>query len=121
MRVLGYGEITLVVGWPSDDPVVAVKRLPPFSDARRLGAYADLLHRYLGILEDRGVAVVETELRSTSGPVKSTRCAVKTAPASRHSSKSSVARCARIEGTCDWAAGRWQWEALRRRNGQASP
>lgn len=73
LRVLGYGEITLVVGWPSDDPVVAVKRLPPFSDARRLGAYADLLHRYLGILEDRGVAVVETELRSTSGPGRSVR------------------------------------------------
>jgi Family of unknown function (DUF6206) len=67
LRVLGYGEITLVVGWPSDDPVVAVKRLPPFPDTRRLDAYADLLQRYVEILKERGVAVVETEICSHSG------------------------------------------------------
>lgn len=67
LRVLGYGEITLVLGWPSDDPVVAVKRLPPFPDTRRLDAYADLLQRYVEILKERGVAVVETEICSHSG------------------------------------------------------
>lgn len=73
LRVLGYGEITLVVGWPSDDPVVAVKRLPPFPDVGRLGAYADLLQRYLAILEERGVGVIETEIRSRSGSGRSVR------------------------------------------------
>jgi hypothetical protein len=29
LRVLGHGEITLVVGWPRERPELAVKRLPP--------------------------------------------------------------------------------------------
>jgi hypothetical protein len=33
LRLLGHGEITLVVGWPPGDPTVACKRLPPFSDS----------------------------------------------------------------------------------------
>ena len=73
LRVLGYGEITLVLGWPSDDPVVAVKRLPPFPDARRLDAYADLLERYIAVLKERGVGVVETEIVSHSGRDHSVR------------------------------------------------
>ena len=32
LRVLGYGEITLVLGWPTGQPRVAVKRLPGFRD-----------------------------------------------------------------------------------------
>lgn len=28
LRVLGYGEITLVLGWPPERPAFAVKRLP---------------------------------------------------------------------------------------------
>lgn len=73
LRVLGYGEITLVVGWPSDAPVVAVKRLPPFPDVPRLDAYVDLLQRYVAILEERGVGVIETEIRSLSRPGRSVR------------------------------------------------
>ena len=57
LRVLGYGELTLVIGWPTEEPVVAVKRLPPFPDADRLDAYARLLERYVEILRERGVTV----------------------------------------------------------------
>ena len=54
LRVLGYGELTLVIGWPTEAPVVAVKRLPPFTDADRLDAYAGLLERYVEILRSAG-------------------------------------------------------------------
>jgi hypothetical protein len=66
LRVLGYGEITLVVGWPSERPELAVKRLPPFRDRAQLDRYADLLERYLAALRGRGVRVVPTALRVAS-------------------------------------------------------
>jgi hypothetical protein len=73
LRVLGYGELTLVIGWPTEEPVVAVKRLPPFSNADRVDAYARLLKRYLETLRERGLAVAHTELRSHPGPRGSVR------------------------------------------------
>jgi hypothetical protein len=65
MRVLGYGEFTLVLGWPTARPEVAVKRLPAFRDADQLARYEETLQRYIGGLEGRGVAVMPTELRAT--------------------------------------------------------
>jgi hypothetical protein len=73
LHVLGYGEITLVLGWPSDEPVVAVKRLPPFRDRARFEAYAGVLDRYVAALRDRGVAVLDTDLRSRPAPDGSLR------------------------------------------------
>lgn len=67
LRVLGYGELTLVIGWPTEQPAVAVKRLPPFSNPDRLDAYARLLARYIEILRERGVWVAQTEIRSHPG------------------------------------------------------
>ncbi len=68
LRVLGYGELTLVIGWPSDEPALAVKRLPPFADSARLEAYAALLDRYVQTLRERGVRVAQTEIRSRAAP-----------------------------------------------------
>ncbi|MGZ4187374.1 MAG: DUF6206 family protein [Solirubrobacteraceae bacterium] len=73
LRVLGYGELTLVIGWPTEEPVIAVKRLPPFSDRRRLDAYASLMDRYVEILRERGISVAHTEVRSHPGPRGSMR------------------------------------------------
>ena len=73
LRVLGYGELTLVIGWPTEEPVAAVKRLPPFADADRLDAYAGLLDRYVEILRERGVSVAATELCSHPGPGRTMR------------------------------------------------
>lgn len=67
LRVLGYGEITLVIGWPADAPTAAVKRLPVFPDRRRFEAYADLLQRYTSELTARGVRVVDTAISSQAG------------------------------------------------------
>jgi Family of unknown function (DUF6206) len=67
LRVLGYGEITLVLGWPSAGPELAVKRLPPFAGGEQIDRYEDLLHRYVGALSGRGVPVIATELRRVAG------------------------------------------------------
>jgi len=67
LQVLGYGELTLVIGWPAEQPVLAVKRLPPFPNHERLDAYAGLLERYVEILRERGVWVAQTEIRSHPG------------------------------------------------------
>ena len=63
LHVLGYGEISLVLGWPSADPAVAVKRLPAFRDEAQIERYASVLRRYLDELERRGIRVVPTDLR----------------------------------------------------------
>ena len=65
LQVLGYGELTLVFGWPRERPEFAVKRLPPFRDVAQLERYGDLLDRYTAALRDRGVRLVPTELGAT--------------------------------------------------------
>jgi len=68
LRVLGYGELTLVIGWPTEQPVFAVKRLPPFPNPARFDAYARLLERYVEVLRERDVWVAQTEIRSRPAP-----------------------------------------------------
>lgn len=58
LRVLGHGEISLVIGWPSGDPVVACKRLPTFPSADAAERYAEVFRRYLARLAAGGVNVV---------------------------------------------------------------
>ncbi len=60
LAVLGYGEISLVLGWPTDAPQWACKRLPPFPSAAAADRFVDVLHRYLAVLDARMVRVVET-------------------------------------------------------------
>jgi hypothetical protein len=64
LKVLGFGELTLVLAWPPESPVVAVKRLPPFDDPGRLARYGRVLRAYIGALEERGVRVLPTELQA---------------------------------------------------------
>jgi hypothetical protein len=68
LRVLGFGEITLVLGWPPDRPRLAVKRLPVFHDSAGVEAYATLVEDYVAALRARGVAVVDTEVRRLAAP-----------------------------------------------------
>ena len=65
LRVLGHGEVTLVLGWPIDDPAVAAKRLPPFPDRDRAEAYGRLVEDYVEALGGRGVACVPSEFAIT--------------------------------------------------------
>jgi hypothetical protein len=63
LSVLGYGEISLVLGWPLDEPTWACKRLPPFPSAAAADAYATTLDDYLTQLTDRGVHVIDTDVQ----------------------------------------------------------
>lgn len=60
LSVLGYGEITLVLGWPADAPTAACKRLPVFKDPARAAAYGALVTEYVDRLRGRGLDVVPT-------------------------------------------------------------
>lgn len=66
LRVLGRGEISLVLGWPAEEPRWACKRLPPFPSNDRAVAYASTLRRYLDVLGHRGVVVLDTEVRQVA-------------------------------------------------------
>lgn len=62
LRVLGHGEISLVIGWPTDDPVVACKRLPVFPSTAAAERYENVFSRYIARLEHRGLHVVPSAL-----------------------------------------------------------
>lgn len=68
LRVLGHGEITLVLGWPPEDPQVACKRLPPFRDATAARRYLGVITDALAMLRAGGVDVVDTELHHLPAP-----------------------------------------------------
>jgi hypothetical protein len=63
LRVLGYGEISLVIGWPADEPTWACKRLPAFATTTAFDQYRALFERYLDVLRERGVDPVPSLLR----------------------------------------------------------
>lgn len=62
LSVLGFGEISLVLGWPADRPVAACKRLPPFTDEADAAAYGERFVEYLEVLTARGVEPVSSSL-----------------------------------------------------------
>jgi len=65
LHLLGNGEVTLVVGWPTDRPVVACKRLPVFADVEEARRHGDLVAEYVSTLAARGVRVVPSQWRTT--------------------------------------------------------
>ena len=67
LAVLGYGEISLVLGWPREDPALACKRLPPFPDRDRFHSFAEALADYLEALEAAGAGPLPSELRALDG------------------------------------------------------
>ncbi|MGZ4690761.1 MAG: DUF6206 family protein [Acidimicrobiia bacterium] len=67
LRVLGYGEITLVLGWPPEAPRVACKRLPMFPDVGRAAAYGETVTDYIEALRRRDVDMITSEWRTVTG------------------------------------------------------
>jgi hypothetical protein len=63
LPILGYGEISLVLGWPAAAPRFACKRMPPFPSRPRFEAYARTLDDYVAALASSGVEVVDTTMR----------------------------------------------------------
>lgn len=68
LAVLGYGEISLVLGWPRDAPQLACKRLPLFPNRAALQRYGEVVRRYIERLGDAGVKVVESALHDLARP-----------------------------------------------------
>lgn len=68
LRLLGHGEISLVLGWPPGEPRVACKRLPPFRDVAAFERYAVVVRRYIDELRAGGVRIVETQLHHLVRP-----------------------------------------------------
>jgi hypothetical protein len=66
LPVVGYGEISLAVAWPPQQPTVVAKSLPPFDDPGRYEAYVGLLDEYLAALVARDVAPLPTVVRAVS-------------------------------------------------------
>jgi hypothetical protein len=68
LRVIGHGEISIVLGWPAGDPTVVCKRLPPFPDRPAFEAYRNVVLRYIDALRDGGVRVIDTDVRDITRP-----------------------------------------------------
>jgi len=68
LDVLGYGEISLVLGWPPGRREFACKRLPPFPEADRFATYAETVHRYVEVLRAHDVDVVDTAVEYLDVP-----------------------------------------------------
>lgn len=63
LTVVGFGEISVALGWPPDSPRFACKRTPP-SAPHQLAQYEQLVGHYVDQLRSRGAAVVDTEVLS---------------------------------------------------------
>jgi hypothetical protein len=62
LSVLGYGEISSVIGLDDGAERFACKRLPPFDSLARYDAYAQVFDDYLAALRGAGVRLVDTAL-----------------------------------------------------------
>jgi hypothetical protein len=63
LSVLGFGEVSVALGWPIDEPKFVCKRMPPFR-AAEYEAYTELVTGYVDQLRTAGLSVVDTEVRS---------------------------------------------------------
>jgi hypothetical protein len=63
LNVVGFGEISVALGWPIDDPRFVCKRTPPFTP-NQFAAYHQLVTDYVERLQARGLAVADTTVMS---------------------------------------------------------
>jgi hypothetical protein len=70
LEVLGYGEISPVLGLRLDGSALACKRLPPFSGESALEAYRSCFEAQLEAFETGGIPVLPTVLRRVARPGK---------------------------------------------------
>ena len=68
LPTLGYGEISLVLGWPQAAPRYACKRMPAFPSQAAFESYARTLGDYVAALGAAGMDVVPTEMRGVDQP-----------------------------------------------------
>jgi hypothetical protein len=63
LPVLGYGEISLVLGWPAAEPRFACKRMPAFGSRPAFESYRRAIDDYVVALGAAGIEVAATEMR----------------------------------------------------------
>jgi hypothetical protein len=66
VRLLGHGEISIVLAWPADAPEHALKRVPPFRSEAAATQYIGVCEEYLAVLERAGVPILPTTLHHTT-------------------------------------------------------
>ena len=64
LRLLGHGEISIVLAWPHAQPLAAIKRVPPFRNAGEAQRYTEVCEQFFGVLHDAGVATWPTTLHT---------------------------------------------------------
>lgn len=60
LPVIGFGEISTVIAWPPDRPLIAAKRLPIFQGLEEVTIYRAAVEDYVRRLAARGVRTVDT-------------------------------------------------------------
>jgi hypothetical protein len=68
LRLLGHGEISIVLAWPQAAPRVALKRVPPFRNAVEATRYVAACNGFFATLQRADVAVWPTELLTVERP-----------------------------------------------------
>jgi hypothetical protein len=62
LRLLGHGEVTIVLGWPSTAPAHALKRVPPFDTLERATTYLGACEANFDVLRAAGIGIWPTAL-----------------------------------------------------------
>lgn len=68
LPVLGYGEISLVLEWPADEPRFACKRMPAFKSRAAFDSYEETVATYVERLGAAGIGVAPTSVRAIEQP-----------------------------------------------------
>ena len=63
LRVFGFGEISVAVGYPIDHPTAVLKRLPPNRDSAHADFQLSLIEDFRDSIVRRGGRIVPTEIR----------------------------------------------------------
>ncbi len=61
LNVLGYGEVSVALGWPIEEPTFVCKRTPPFTRTQ-FAEYQGLIEEYVAGVQASGLAVVDTKV-----------------------------------------------------------
>ena len=62
LKLLGHGEISVVLAWPTNAPTAAVKRVPPFRDLARAQQYVGVCDDFFATLRSANVGIWPTTL-----------------------------------------------------------
>jgi len=68
LQLLGHGEISVVLGWPTSAPNAAVKRVPPFRDLARAQRYVEVCDDFFATLRSANVGIWPTTLHIHQRP-----------------------------------------------------